>query len=587
MTRVRSLGCGTVLAGLAICGAGAGGQGTPVPGPRAPAAPLPACDGRIVSSIDVTAHPPFEPGGPPAVRRLARIATNLHATTNSRVILRYLALRVGEPCTEFRRQESERILRAQPFLADARVVVAPDAEGGAAVRVVTVDEVSLVLDGSISNRAPMLRALRLGDNNLAGEAVSVVGRWQQGIGFRDAYKVRAVDYQLLGRPYRLAVQGTRNMLGGSWDAEASHPFFTNLQRFSWRATAGSFTLYQGFVSPGEPRRALEVRRDYGDVGGVVAFGPVLRKLLVGGTVSRERELTDATPLIMIPGGGMLADTAATFGGRYGMRQATRANLLLGLRDLRFIRASGFDAIEGTQDLRTGVQFATVLGKGLRLSQADEPDYFVSGHLYTGAGNSRAFLGAEAFAERRYGQGERDWDGGLVSGRVAGYLKPTAPRQTLIASLEFSGGWRQRVPFQLTFADRLGGLRGYNASRLGGARRIVLRLEDRYPLGHVRQFAAVAGAAFVDAGKLWAGDAPLGVTTGVKLAAGVSLLAAVPPRSRRTLRVDLAVPVNDRGDARRVEVRFSSRDFTRWFWREPGDVQLGRERAVPNSVYNWP
>jgi hypothetical protein len=35
------------------------------------------------------------------------------------------------------------------------------------------------------------------------------------------------------------------------------------------------------------------------------------------------------------------------------------------------------------------------------------------------------------------------------------------------------------------------------------------------------------------------------------------------------------------------VRFSNHDFTRWFWREPGDVQTARERAIPNSIYNWP
>jgi hypothetical protein len=47
-----------------------------------------------------------------------------------------------------------------------------------------------------------------------------------------------------------------------------------------------------------------------------------------------------------------------------------------------------------------------------------------------------------------------------------------------------------------------------------------------------------------------------------------------------------VPLNDRGDAS-FEVRFTNHDFTRWFWREPGDVQAARERAIPNSVYNWP
>ena len=116
--------------------------------------------------------------------------------------------------------------------------------------------------------------------------------------------------------------------------------------------------------------------------------------------------------------------------------------------------------------------------------------------------------------------------------------------------------------------------------------MVIRLEDRYRLGHLRQLSALGAAVWLDAGRLWAGDAPFGVNTNVKYAAGVGLLAALPPRSRRTWRVDFAFPLNDRGDAK-FEIRFTNHDFTRWFWREPGDVQTVRERAIPNSVYNWP
>jgi hypothetical protein len=116
--------------------------------------------------------------------------------------------------------------------------------------------------------------------------------------------------------------------------------------------------------------------------------------------------------------------------------------------------------------------------------------------------------------------------------------------------------------------------------------MVLRFEDRYRIGRVRQLTALAAAVWLDAGRLWAGDAPFGVDTRVKYSAGIGILAALPPRSRRTWRVDLAFPLNDRGDAK-FEIRFTNHVFTRWFWREPRDVQAGRERAIPNSVYNWP
>lgn len=134
------------------------------------------------------------------------------------------------------------------------------------------------------------------------------------------------------------------------------------------------------------------------------------------------------------------------------------------------------------------------------------------------------------------------------------------------------------------------MRGFHNSDLGGARRAVARFEDRYDAGHLSSVASYGFAGFVDVGKLWAGDVPFGHTSQLAVGAGVSLLAALPPHSRRLWRIDLAYPI--RGDIplgkkRGWEVRFSNRDFTRFFRSEPRDVSSSRERSVPSSVFNWP
>lgn len=503
--------------------------------------------------------------------------------TRRRIVRRYLAFGVGDRCSEFRRQESERILRAQPFLADAQVVAAPDGHGGAAITVVTTDEVSLVLGASAALKAPVLRAFRLGEKNLGGDAISVVGAWHHSYDFRDVVQGQLDDYQFLGRPYRLRLRATRNPVGGSWDAEVGHPFLTELQRISWRGSAGSFSGYRGLLRPQRPTVALRLYRSYADVGAVHAFGPPRRVVLLGTTLSREHEASGRQPVFLLHN-AITPDTSLPLINRYGRHQSTRVNLLVGFRDLQFVRVTGFDALEGAQDVRTGAQVAGLVGRGLKISDMDERDYFVSGDLYAGAASPTAFVGIELMGEGQRNLDTHRFDGILASGRVATYVKPTA-RQTAIAALEFSGGWRQRIPFQLTLRDREGGIAGYRRANFGGGRRLVARLEDRYRFGHVHQFAAIGGAVFVDAAKLWAGDSPYGVNSGVEVSAGVSLLGAVPPQSRRLWRVDLAIPVNDRKNGR-VEVRVSNRDLTQWFWREPGDVQLSRERSIPNSVYNW-
>lgn len=571
------VGAGRIGAISGICASAAAGQGrTPHTG---------ACNGEIISQIDIETLPPFEPGGPSLSARLARFATQLHATTTENVVRRFLLLKPGEPCLDLRLRESERILRAQPFLANANIVAIPDGQGGVSIDVVTSDETSLVADGTFTSKSPMVRALRLGDQNIGGAAIAGTAAWRHGTFFRDVYRGTFTDYQFMGQPYQLSLQGSRNEIGGSWDALITHPFFTDLQRRSWRASAGSLSGYLSFVRRAEaPNVALKFSRSYADVGSVAVIGPVGRVFLVGATLSRETERTGSAP-VQIRDSAIVPDSSSVLFNRFGDHQSSRVNLLLGFRHVQFMRVEAFDAVEGAQDVRTGVQVATLLGKGFKFSARDERDYIVSTDLYAGAGTPGSFMGFEVLGERRRNLETHEWDGVLASGRAAWYLHAT-PRHTSVIDAEFSGGWSQRVPFQLTLSDPDAGLRGYRSSDLGGARRLVTRVEERYRLGHVRQFASVAGALFMDAGKLWAGESPFGATTGVKLSAGIGLLAALPPNSRRMWRVDLAFPLNDRGDAKKFEIRLTNRDFTRWFWREPGDVQTSRERSIPNSIFNW-
>ena len=585
MTRLWTRKTAWTFVLLGICASGAHGQEDSVAYASRSSTHSPAvCHGETISRIEIHPYPPFDAGGTAMTARIARIATNLHATTKAAVVRRFLPIRVGDPCVDFRLREAERILRAQPFIADANLLVAPDGNGGVVIDVVTFDEVSLVLDGSASSKPPILRAVRFGEENLSGAALSATAAWQQGIYYRDIYKARVVDYQLFGRPYQLSLQGTRGEIGGSWDALVSHPFITDLQRNSWRASAGASTGYLYFLRPKLPSAALLFTRQYADVGGVIAFGPVRRVFLIGATVSRERERTAHSP-VMVLDSAIVPDTSTALIGRYGEHRSDRVNLLLGFRNTTSMQVHAFDAVQGAQDVRTGFQLATLFGRGIKITDLDERDYFMSTDLYYGHGTPASFAGIEFLGERRRDLDTHTWDGELASGRAAWYSHPSS-KHTVIIDAEYSGGWNQRVPFQLTLSDRDGGMSGYGSSDLGGAERAVMRLEDRYRFGNFRQLAGLAGVVFVEAGKLWAGDAPFGVTTDVKYSAGIGLLAALPPRSRRTWRVDLAFPLNDRGDAK-FEIRFTNHDFTRWFWREPGDVQTSRERSIPNSVYNWP
>ena len=549
--------------------------------------PLPvACKGQIVSRIDVHTRPPFEIGGSKMAQRLARQVTALHATTSPEIIRRFLALTPGESCTELKRSESERILRAQPYLADAAVLAFPDEAGTVSISVLTVDEVSLILGAGGSGKPPYLRGFKLGEANLMGEAISLDGRWRYNADFRDEISAQLTDYQLLGKPYQLHLALAQRERGHDWEMETSHPFLTDLQHFSWRTTAGSSDGYTRFRRLDGTSLFLPFSRSYADVGGVGRVGRPGRIALIGGSVSFEHEMPGNVPVsLRLPERVLGPETGTLLDGRYSSHQTTRLNALFGFRDISFMQAAGFESLDGFQDMRKGIEIATLVGTGLEALGADEHDTFVSADVYTGRGSPRAFAAVEVMAEGRRPENGGEWDGLLASGRAVTYLKPL-PRNTIVADAEWSAGWRQRIPFQLYMADKDGGPLGYRRSNLAGSRRVVTRIEDRIFLGRFKQFATFGVAPFVNTGELWAGDVPFGTNTGVKYSAGISLLASVPPRSQRLWRLNLVFPIHPDNGAKWT-LRLASYNFTRMFWKEPNDVARNRERAIPTSIFNWP
>ena len=150
------------------------------------------CKGEIISRIDIDASPPFRITGHNIWQRAGRFAAKEHYTTREAVIRRYLALQLGDKCTEVRRAESERILRAQPFIADATVLAYADGQGGVILSVATVDEVSLILSVALGG-GTAVHAVTLGEDNLLGSAAHLEGGWKKGAHFRDIYAGKAMD----------------------------------------------------------------------------------------------------------------------------------------------------------------------------------------------------------------------------------------------------------------------------------------------------------------------------------------------------------------------------------------------------------
>ena len=186
------------------------------------------------------------------------------------------------------------------------------------------------------------------------------------------------------------------------------------------------------------------------------------------------------------------------------------NALWGVRDIGFARVTGFDALTATQDLPVGFQLGTMFGRSLSVLGSRDDDIFMAGDLYIGAVGHNNALRVQV-----QGEGRRDNDQRCVgrhcsrAARAIEYFK-LSPQHTSTLSLEFSGGWRQRIPFNLTLSDPKAGCA---ASRIGHAGRAALRGAARQPRvrrAAVQRWRDLGVGAFADAGRLWAGDIPYGV-----------------------------------------------------------------------------
>ena len=535
------------------------------------------CDGRTISSIDVTAHRPSFAALPARLRNVAQ-RIGFASPTRTNVVRRFLLVEAGSPCTERQRAESERILRLQPFLADATVRAVPDGAGGVRLEVETIDEIPVVVGASLDGWRPS--ALTLGNRNVGGGGIYIAVRGERGLAYQDGASLRLVANQALGRPYTFALFTERAPLGSSLTVALGHAFLTDLQRTAWHVGYGDIDGYMSFVRPiGDPL-SLGVERSFWDVGGVTRIGIRGRRAYFGGLLTHERA-AQGDRAVVISDSGLVADADQALHGRFATYENLRINAVVGAAFVRFTTVRGFDALTAAQDVATGVRMGLLAGRGLPRLGGSDDDLFLSADVYAGVGSVSSL-----FAVRVEGEGRRDdgWDAMVGSGRLAWYRKVGASH-LFLASGEFTGGWRARLPFQLTLGDREGGVRGYHGSRIGGAQRAVVRLEERWSIGRLTRRADVGIATFAEAGKTWAGDVPFGVTSPVKGSVGVGMLAAAP-RSKRLWRVDLAIPVSADVDAKGWELRFSTSEV-RGFWREPQDVARLRAAAAPSTIFTWP
>lgn len=545
-----------------------------------------SCAGETVTRIDFVRYPP-SPGS--AAERAVAATTDAVGLeldrTDTEVLLAYVRLTPGAPCLERDRRDSERMLRQQPFVASAAVTAIPDGAGRVRIRIDVVNELPWVVGARLGSGG--IAAVRLGTLDLGARGLTLIGSLERGGALRTGVGVSAAQHGFLGRPAIASVQLERRPVGGLLSLSFAQPLLSDGQRHAFHANLWQETEYARLVRPEGDAGATKTQRSSYHLGWVKRVGLARRDRLVGlaGLMILGADLRSSDGVFVITDSGLTRTADSLLVGRYPDYGASHVGAIGGLRALRFLTVTRFDALRAAQDVGAGVQLNLLVAPSVGRGRGSR-EMLLSGDLYAGFGGVRSFAAVNMRAEARSAPGSRGrWDGVVASQRLS-WHHLSSTRSTRILSLSSASMHRLAFPAQLTLRDPDGGLIGFPGSRGAGGQRVVFRFEERLLVDWFARRADVAVAAFGDAGRLWAGDAPYGADTPVRSSLGVSLMAAFPKGGKRVFRVDLGFPVNPEPGAAGAALRFTVTDRTTVSWAEPRDVERMRTGTGRASLMRW-
>jgi hypothetical protein len=539
-----------------------------------------ACVGRPIREIVIDARPIFSADDSLIPGFVRALGNDLHWRSREATIRLDLLFAVGDRCDPLRLAETERLLRARPYLRSAQVVAVPTGDGGVTVFVETRDELSLSVRATVLGGPGFpLRHLSLGEDNVLGRGISVAGDYSNTGRFPAAFG-DLFDHHFLGHRLEAELQGGKSEVGPVAEETVRRAFESDFDRVAWRESLRYRKEPFPLVSTAMGSILQPLVNVGADVGVAERFGAPGELRLVGFALSADRLHIESAPLAPEPAGDSAAKAALA--GRFEERRDVRAQVLLGARRITFHPRLGLDAVHALEDAPEGAEVGLVLGRSLFGGGGLQHDWFAAMELASGAElTPDLLLFTHAKVEGRYLTAAGQWDGVLGDAEVELYR--LGRRSTTVLAAEGAGGWDTRTPFQLLLAGP-DGVRGYGALALPVGRRIVFHLEQRYFLGSVLGFADVGAVAFADAGRGWAGDAAFGENTGMLGSVGAGLRMAVPRGSRRTYALDLAIPVT-RGLG--PELRLGIGQQFGITHGEPQDVVRSRERISSVTVFDYP
>ncbi|WP_404342614.1 ShlB/FhaC/HecB family hemolysin secretion/activation protein [Pseudoalteromonas mariniglutinosa] len=463
---------------------------------------------------------------------LFRFANRAHITTEPEVIKNLLLFSIGEDYQPRKLRESERLLRQQGYLYDARIRAQLDCDGHVAVTVITRDLWTLLPEISFSRSGGENRSsIGFRESNFLG--------WGKRLSFsrttdtdRTGYLFVYDDPNILSSRYRGRLEYSDNNDGKRHYLDLSYPFFSVDTPFSY-----------GLLSYSDQR--IESLYYRGDVSSEFQQKTQLNRLYFG----HSKPLNDSWTQRLSVG---IEHRDERFTALNSTTTPVADNRVLSYPYIsaqwfedRYIKVRNFDSIYRTEDLSLGWNIDALLGYSSDDLSDDDSRAIYSLSLSKAhfSGNNQLWR-FNADLDGYWNQQDSQVENLIASTQIQYYLN-TSIDQSWYAKVRLQYANNLTADKQLTLGGE-NGLRGYPLNYQVGDRSFLVSIEKRYYWEYdLLQLFKVGGAAFLDIGRAWHHQQDNGHNGHVLKDVGIGLrLAPSRANAGTVIHFDVAVPIDN-------------------------------------------
>ncbi|HBX43165.1 MAG TPA: hypothetical protein DEH27_04960 [Deltaproteobacteria bacterium] len=470
------------------------GSGSPsaLPGNQIPTDRELVDRGAVIGDIRILPENIFDIEDPRENNWLFRLANRLHARTRPWVVKKQLLFRSGDPYNPRLLAESERILRSNWYLYDARIRPIAFEDGRVDIEVRTRDVWTLQPGFSFGRQGgENTTSIDLREKNLFGLG-SEIGIASSSDPDRDTESLNFADEHLFGTWLRTSIVLEDSSDGGRRSFLLERPFYSLDTRWAASGFYNDDDRIDTLVGVESIASRYRTRSKLYQVYG--GWSPGLRERRVwrffAGAKrdeSRFSEPPEGTGGLPVPADRVLVYPFVGFA----------------LTEDDFEKAKNRDQIERTEDFFLGTRLSATLGYATPQFGSDR--YAVPFSVSFGKGGhlrERWTILVDGIADGRVEHGKVQDTALEADGRV--YLRVSRSLLSF-ASLSLSRLIKPDDDHQLVLGGETG-LRGYPRQYQAGDRRFLFTVEQRYFTDwYPFRLFYIGGAIFFDAGRAWGGN----------------------------------------------------------------------------------